>query len=230
LCYNIDIQEKGAGHMSDNLKIFAYMRISTTKATQKTDRQKSTLMQYASDNGFTIDEWYSDTITGATKAENRPNYSQMKTSMRGGDTLLISDVDRLGRNADDVIVEMKSLNAMGIRVVALDVPYLNDWQKVNDDSMYKMIIDIVVTLKAHMAQQEKEKTQSRILQGLEATRQKGTKLGRPIADVPAEFIKEYKKYKGGQYGRISAIQFAAMMKIGRSTYYKYVDKIETAGQ
>ena len=206
------------------------MRISTTKATQKTDRQETTLARYARENGFGIDEYYSDTITGATKAENRPNYSRMKENMRGGDTLIVSDVDRLGRNADDVIVEMKALNAMGIRVVALDVPYLNDWQKVNDDSMYKMIIDIVVTLKAHMAQQEKEKTQQRILQGLEATRQKGTKLGRPTADIPIEFIKEYNKFKGGQYGKISAVQFAKMMNIGRSTYYKYVDKIEQTGQ
>jgi DNA invertase Pin-like site-specific DNA recombinase len=153
----------------------------------------------------------------------------MRENMREGDTLLISDVDRLGRNADDVIVQMKVLNALGVRVVALDVPYLNDWQTVNDDSMYKMIIDIVVTLKAHMAQQEKEKTQSRILQGLEATRQKGTRLGRPVADIPKEFVKEYQKYKGGQYGKISATQFATMVGVGRSTYYKYIDKLEAAG-
>lgn len=212
--------------MSDNQKIYAYMRISTTKATQKTDRQEITLKQYALENGFVIDEWYSDIITGGTKAESRPNYSKMKNTMRKGDTLLISDIDRLGRNADNVIMEMKALNAMEVRVVALDVPYLNDWQKANDDSTYKMIIDIVVTLKAHMAQQEKEKTQARILQGLAATREKGTQLGRPAADVPKEFVREYKKFKDGQYGKISAIQFAKMMNIGRSTYYKYVDKIE----
>ncbi|MCC8015785.1 MAG: recombinase family protein [Eubacterium sp.] len=210
----------------NNNKNYAYMRISTTKTTQKTDRQESTLKQYAIDNGFAIDEWYSDTITGATKAQNRPQYAQMKNTMREGDTLLVSDIDRLGRNADDVILEMKDLNARGIRVVALDVPYLNDWQKISDDSMYKMIVDIVVTLKAHMAQQEKEKIQARIMQGLNATREKGTKLGRPTADVPNGFEREYKRYKHGEYGKISATQFAKMMGIGRSTYYKYVDKID----
>ena len=100
-------------------KIFAYMRISTNH--QKTDRQKQTIIEYSINNGFNIDEFVSDVITG-------------------------------GRNADDVIVEIKDLQAKGIRVVALDVPFLNDWEKMNDDSLSKMIIDIFVTLKAHIAQ------------------------------------------------------------------------------
>ena len=76
----------------------------------------------------------------------------MKNQLRNGDTLVVSDVDRIGRNADDVIVEIKDLQSKGIRVVALDVPFLNDWEKMNDDSLSKMIIDIFVTLKAHIAQ------------------------------------------------------------------------------
>ncbi len=111
-------------------KIFAYMRISTTKATQKTDRQQQTIIEYSIANGFKIDEFVSDTITGGTKAENRPNYYNMKKQMRSGDTLIICDVDRLGRNADDVIIEIKDLQAKGIRVVALDVPFMNDWEKI----------------------------------------------------------------------------------------------------
>ena len=133
------------------------MRISTTKATQKVDRQQQTIIEYSVANNFKIDEFVSDTITGGTKAENRPNYHNMKKQMRNGDTLIICDVDRLGRNADDVIVEIKDLQSKGIRVVALDVPFMNDWQKMNDDSLSKMIIDIFITLKAHIAQQEKEK-------------------------------------------------------------------------
>ncbi|MDL2219193.1 recombinase family protein [Ruminococcaceae bacterium OttesenSCG-928-O06] len=207
-------------------KIYAYMRISTTKSTQKVDRQEATLKDYAATNGFMIDAWYSDTVTGATKAMNRPEYARMKESLREGDALLICDIDRLGRSADDVIMEMKLLRAGGIRVVALDVPYLNDWHNVNDDSMYQMIIDIVITLKAHMAQQEKEKIQSRINQGLDAARQRGKKLGRPSTGVPAEFKKEYKRFRDGKYGKISVSQFAKMNGIGRSTYYKYVNLLE----
>lgn len=206
--------------------IYAYMRKSTNKESQRLDRQEQTLKQYAEENGFQIDEWFSDVITGATNAASRPNYSKMKDRLREADTVLITDIDRLGRDADNVIMEMKELRAMGVRVVALDVPYLNDWGNVHDDSMYKMIIDIVITLKAHMAQQEKEKIQSRIKQGLAATKEKGTRLGRPPLEVPKEFVREYERFKEGAYGKITATQFARLMGMGRSTLYKYIDKLE----
>lgn len=196
------------------------MRISTNH--QKTDRQKQTIIEYSMKNGFSIDEFVSDIITGGTKADNRPNYHNMKKQLRNGDTLIVSDIDRLGRNADDVIVEIKDLQSKGIRVVALDVPFLNDWQKMNDDSLSKMIIDIFVTLKAHIAQQEKEKIHDRVMQGLEVARAKGKKLGRPPTGVPKEFIKEYNKLQSGEYGNISVVQFVKLQGIAVSTFYKYV--------
>ncbi len=204
-------------------KIFAYMRISTNKKTQKVDRQQQAIIGYSVSNGFKIDEFVADIITGGTKADNRPNYHNMKKQLRRGDTLLISDVDRLGRNADDVIVEIKDLQSKGIRVVALDVPFLNDWEKMNDDSLSKMIIDIFVTLKAHIAQQEKEKIHDRVMQGLSVARAKGKKLGRPATGVPKEFIKEYNKFQSGEYGSISVVQFAKLHGIAVSTFYKYAN-------
>ena len=203
-------------------KVFAYMRISTNHKTQKVDRQKQTIIGYARKNGFNIDEFVSDVITGGTKADNRPNYHAMKKQFRNGDTLIVSDVDRLGRNADDVIVEIKDLQSKGIRVVALDVPFLNDWEKMNDDSLSKMIIDIFVTLKAHIAQQEKEKIHDRVMQGLDAARKRGARLGRPPTGVPREFIREYNKLQSGEYGSITVVQFAKLQGIAVSTFYKYV--------
>lgn len=202
-------------------KIFAYMRISTNHKAQKVDRQRQTIIEYSVQNQFRIDEFVSDTITGGTKADSRPNYHNMKKQLRNGDTLIISDVDRLGRNADDVIVEIKDLQSKGIRVVALDVPFLNDWEKMNDDSLSKMIIDIFVTLKAHIAQQEKEKIHDRVMQGLEVAKKNGKKLGRPATGVPKEFIKEYNKLQSGEYGNISVVQFVKLQGIAVSTFYKY---------
>lgn len=203
--------------------IFGYMRISTQKEKQTTDRQREALEQYSKENRFNFDNIYEERISGTVKAENRPQYDKLKEKLRTGDILIITDIDRLGRNADDVIAELKDLKKKGIRVVALDVPHMNEWHKVNDSSIYDMIIDIVITLKAHMAQQEREKTVTRINQGLDSARAKGVKLGRPQAELPVDFIKEYDKFKSGSYGKISALQFAKIQGIGRSTLYKYID-------
>ena len=208
--------------------IFGYMRISTQKEKQMTDRQRLTLEMYAKDNNFIFNELVEERISGTVKAENRPQYNQLKGKLREGDILIITDIDRLGRSADDVIMEFKQLKSYGIRIIALDIPYLNEWEKVQDNSIYDMIADIFIKLKAHMAQQEREKTVNRINQGLEVARIKGKTLGRPKADLPQDFIKEYTKFKNEEYGKMSAMSFAKMIGIGRSTLYKYIKLFEEA--
>ncbi len=206
--------------------IFGYVRISTTKEKQKTDRQDITLENYSKENNFQFDDIIKEKITGSIKAENRSKYKLLKEKLRKGDILIVTDVDRLGRDADDVIIQFKTLKSEGIRVIPLDTPYLNEWKNIQDDSMYNMIADIFITLKAHQAQQEREKIISRINQGLEAARKKGTKLGRPPVEIDSNFIREYTKFKNGDYGKITATKFAKMLGIGRSTLYKYINLLK----
>ena len=204
--------------------IFAYMRIST-KDKQTTDRQEITLRKYAEANGFSFDELISEKVSGSVKVNDRSEYGKLKDKIRSEDIMVVSDLDRLGRDADDVIRELKELKAIGIKVVALDMPYMNEWNRVNDNdhSMYNMVIDIVTTIKAHMAQQEREKIISRINQGLAVAKAKGKKLGRPKVELPDNFIKEYIRFKHGKYGDMSATGFAKMLGIGRATLYKYIN-------
>ena len=208
-------------------QIIAYMRKSKNTEAQKHDRQELTLKEYAKANNFTIDKFVTESVSGAVNTDKREEYATLKNkTLRNGDCLLLTDIDRLGRDADNVIHELKDLKQKGIRVVALDVPHMNEWEKVKDESIYEMIIDIVITLKAHMAQQENEKRRTRIMQGLDVAKQNNVTLGRPKTELPSDFIKQYKKFKAGEYGNISACNFAKMLGIGRSTLYKYINTYE----
>lgn len=211
--------------------IFGYMRISTQKDKQTSDRQRNILEYYAYCNNFKFDELVEERISGTVKSKNRPEYRRLRDKLRSGDILIITDIDRLGRNADDVIMEFKQLKADGIRVIALDTPYLNEWNKIGDSSLYEMVADIFITLKTHMAQSEREKTVQRINEGIRAMpiNEEGKKVGRsgratgrPRAELPKNFRREYKKFKDGVYGKISAVGFAKTLGIGRSTLYKYI--------
>ena len=53
--------------------------------------------------------------------------------------------------------------------------------------------------------------------------EKGKKLGRPKVELPDNFIKEYKRFKDGKFGDMTATGFAKMLGIGRATLYKYID-------
>lgn len=203
--------------------IFGYMRISTQKEKQTTDRQKLTLENYARDNGFIFDEIVEERVSGTIKADDRAVYGNLKGRIRKDDIIVITDLDRLGRSADDTILEFKELKAKGIKVIALDIPYLNEWDNSINDSMYNMIVDIMITLKSHMAEQEREKTVERINQGLAVAREKGKVLGRPMVKLEDDFVKEYEKFKSGKYGEMTNTDFAKMLGIGRSTLYKYIN-------
>lgn len=73
---------------------------------------------------------------------------------------------------------------------------------------------------------EKSNKSELIKQGLIVACEKGKTLGRPKAELPTDFIKEYKKFKDGGYGDMSAVAFAKMLGIGRSTLYKYINIFE----
>ena len=206
--------------------IACYMRISTQKESQKTDRQRITLERYAKENNFKYDDMVEERVSGKVKAKDREKYSGLKESLNKGDTLVITDIDRIGRNADDIIAELKDLKEKGIRVVALDVPYMNEWEKVNDDSMYGMIRDIFITLKAHMAQQEREKISERVKQGLEYAKSQGRVGGRPkvtLESLPKKFPKYYNQWKNKD---IKKVEFARLLDVSSPTLDLYIKTYE----
>lgn len=228
--------------------IFGYMRISTKKDTQTTERQRHTLNRYAKDNNFKFDVLVEETISGKVKANDRPVYKQLKKTMIANGNnppepkiLIVTDIDRLGRDADDIMLEIKSLKANGIKVIALDIPYLSDWSNVGNDSIFNMITDITITIKAHMAQQEREKISERVKEGMAAAKlryalqkdedeeKRQKKIGRPYAFTTGEyakFVKKYEKYLRGDYGKLSKKELAGALNIGRTTLYKYINFFE----
>lgn len=206
--------------------IYGYVRISTQKKSQKTDRQLFVLKEYAKKNGFEFTDIVEERFTGASF--NREKYLKLRNeNLVPGTILVITDVDRLGRSATETIAEFNFLKTKGVKVIPLDIPFLNEWGKANDDSMYNMIADIFITLKSHIAQQELELKKKRINEGLAAAKENGIKLGRPKTEVPDNFIKEYRKFKAGGYGNdMTMSKFAKMMGMARSTCYKYINLLE----
>ncbi|ADB39418.1 master DNA invertase Mpi family serine-type recombinase [Spirosoma linguale] len=75
--------------------IFAYIRVSTDKQT--TDNQRYELTNFARTRNFTIDKWTEETISATKKLETRKLHVLLQ-QMRKGDSLLVSELSRIGRN------------------------------------------------------------------------------------------------------------------------------------
>lgn len=80
--------------------IYAYIRISTDK--QIKENQKFEIEKFAKEKGLTIDSWVSEQVTGTKAAKDR-RLGPLLKKMRKGDTLVISEISRLGRNLMNIM-------------------------------------------------------------------------------------------------------------------------------
>ena len=97
-------------------KIAIYCRVSTQM--QSTDRQKEDLLAVADRLNYHVDEEniYIDIITGYSVGEDRPRYSALLEEVEKGniDTILFSELTRLGRNSTELLAEVQRLQNKGI--------------------------------------------------------------------------------------------------------------------
>jgi len=194
-------------------RTFGYARVSSRE--QNLDRQIQALMEYGIDERDII----TDKISG--KDFNRQGYVMLKSQiLRQGDTLAVKELDRLGRNYEQIKDEWRELQQSGIDIVILDMPILNTREK--SDLEKSLIANIVFELLAYLAEKERCKIKSRQQEGISVAKGKGVKFGRPQAELPLDFHTEYEKWKNGEQ---TAVQTMKRLGLKRTTFYKLVKSI-----
>ena len=93
---------------------FAYGRVSAKE--QFTEKQRLEIQQAR----YQVDYWFADEgVSGKVIAQQRPQFAGLLTQIRDGETLVISKLDRLGRDAHDVGGTIKLLASRGMKVIVL---------------------------------------------------------------------------------------------------------------
>lgn len=158
---------------------FAYGRVSTKEQT--TDNQRLEI----EGAGHVVDYWFSDTISGKTSASQRPQFASLLAQIRNGETLIVSKLDRLGRDAQDVGATVKLLAARKIAVIVLQLGKLD---------LASAAGKMMLTMLAAVAEMERDLLVERTQSGLARAKSEGKTLGRPsktTADQRAEIIAKY---------------------------------------
>ena len=96
-------------------RTFAYCRVSTLDQT--TDNQAGEIEAA----GFAVDpkRIITETVSGSTAARERKGFASLMDRLEDGDVLIVTKLDRLGRNAMDVRSTVEALAAAGVRVHCL---------------------------------------------------------------------------------------------------------------
>lgn len=196
-------------------KVYGYARVSSKE--QNLDRQIQALKKYGvNERDIVIDKQ-------SGKDFNREGYQSLKNSLlREGDTLVIKELDRLGRNMEQIKNEWQELEQLRINIVVLDNPILNTEGKSDLES--KLISNIVFELLSYMAQKEREKIRQRQREGIEQAKALGKHLGRPKATYPNNWKEVYKEWKDKKVSGVKAMQ---LMNLKKNTFYKLVKEYES---
>lgn len=209
--------------------VFGYVRVSTKEQCE--DRQVEAIKEYCKANKLELEERNIVIDKQSGKDFNREGYQLLKNYLlRSGDTLIIKELDRLGRNMDQIKKEWQELTEKGINIIVIDTPILNTADKT--DLEKKLIGNIVFELLSYLAEKEREKIKQRQREGIEAAKKAGKHLGRPRIDLDTlteeqkEALKHY--YRRWRDGLITATEFMQRIGLKRNTFYKIIKQYEAS--
>lgn len=201
--------------------IYGYARVSSTD--QNLDRQLLQLKAVISDERYII----CDKASG--KDFNRKGYNTLVGTqnnaplLRAGDLLVITSLDRLGRNYSEIRQQWEYItHTLNVDIRVLDMPLL-DTSNTGENLDKRFIADLVLQILSYTAEKERAHIKERQKEGIAAARLNGKYLGRPKAEFPTEWEKVYNEWK---QGNITANRAMEILNLKRTTFYKLVKDYE----
>lgn len=194
---------------------FAYIRCST--------KQQSEFRQLDALKGFKIDprDIYVDKASG--RDFNRPEWAALKRTIRDGDTLFIKSLDRLGRNKKCILQEWDWLIKNNINIVVLDMPLLDTRKYDELDGVGSLITNLVLEILTWLSEEEFITTKIRQREGIESSKKRGMKFGRPKINIDNRFKEVYFKWKTNN---ITAVEAMGILNMKKNTFYRRVKEFE----
>ncbi|MDO8943537.1 MAG: recombinase family protein [Desulfobacterales bacterium] len=154
-------------------RVFAYCRVSTSDQTTENQLREIAAAGFAVTPRRAIEE----TISGSVAASERPGFKKLLDKLESDDVLVVTKLDRLGRNAMDVRKSVDTLAAMGVRVHCLALGGMDLTSPAG-----KMTMTVI----AAMAEFERDLLIERTEAGLSRARAEGKTFGRPWSVPPAQ--------------------------------------------
>ncbi|ONC33342.1 DNA invertase [Burkholderia pseudomallei] len=149
-------------------RTFAYARVSTTDQTAANQLREIEVAGFSVDKRRVVTE----SISGSVSANQRPGFAQLLLKMEEGDVLIVTKLDRLGRNAMDVRATVEALAERGIRIHCLALGGVDLTSAAGRMTM--QVLNAVAEFERDLLI---ERTQS----GIARARVEGKTLGRPAA-------------------------------------------------
>lgn len=150
--------------------VYAYVRISTNY--QILDNQKFEIETYAKNHGMTVDKFVMETVSG-TKEPKKRKLGPLLRRMKEGDTLLCSEISRLGRTLFMIMEVLNYCMKKGIHIYTVKEGY------TLGDNIQSKVLAFAFGIAAEI---ERTLISERTKEALKLRRAQGVKLGHPVGE------------------------------------------------
>ena len=161
---------------------YGYIRTSRDQDPGHPGSDPEVQRRQLADAGVEPGRIYADVaVSGATSGNSRGQWHLLDQQLAQGDVLVVAAVDRLGRRYLETMWAIYDLQRRGVRLRSL-AGNEGEWTKFLDadpDSPEAFMGNILASMAAYVASQERQNISRRTRAGLEAARAKGKELGRP---------------------------------------------------
>src|SRR5450830_828242 len=189
---------------------FGYGRVSTKG--QQSENQRLELERA----GYQVEYWYADEgVSGKVPALERSQFRVLLDKIRDGETLIVSKLDRLGRDAQDVGATIKALAKRRIEVIVLQLGKLDLTSSAGK---------LMLTMLAALAEMERDMLVERTQAGLARAKAEGKTLGRPVSTTDEQRSAIARQHQAGE--SISAL--ARAFGISRASVLRIVKPAASA--
>lgn len=184
-----------------------YARVSSKE--QHLDRQLAALKD--------VDKLFTDKLSGAST--NRPELQKMLAYIREGDIVLVTELDRLGRNNHDLTKIMNSIQNKGATLDVLNLPSMTG---IADPNLRQLMTNLIIELYKYQAESERKRIIERQQQGIALAKRQGKYHGRKpqYAKDDPRLQHAFKLYRAG----MSDVDVARNTGIKRTTFIRYRKK------
>jgi DNA invertase Pin-like site-specific DNA recombinase len=192
--------------------IYGYIRVSTDK--QITENQRFELLKFADEKKLHIDRWIEETVSSTRRLADR-KLGKLIEEMRSGDTLLVSELSRLGRSLMEVMSILHNLMEKRVLVYTAKERY------ELGNNINSKVLAFAFSLSAEI---ERSMISLRTTEALARRKSEGKRLGRPKGSLTRQtkltgkedLIREYLEK------RISQTVIAKLLNVNRLTLRRFI--------
>lgn len=186
-----------------------YARVSTTD--QNLDRQLDQLKN--------VDRLFQEAVSGVSK--DRPQLKAMLDYIREGDIVVVTELERLGRNNQELTEVMNQIQTKGATLEVLNLPTLRG---IEDDNLRRLLNNLILELYKYQAQAERERIKERQAQGIAIAKTQGKYQGRKalFTEDDSRLKHAFELYLSG----MSDKDVAGLTGIKERTFRRYREKYQ----